>query len=597
MLLLVLIIPVSGGNRKHTIENVMGRERQSLNGRWYVITDVMDMGENSKWYAPKTVNDLNNLSELSYEGGMTMQVPGDWNHQYDEFVYYEAPLWYKRNFVFEGDAAQRDYILHFGAVANSAKVYLNGKLLGTHSGGFTPFEFDVTDKLNQGDNYVIVKVDNRRTKSTIPAMSFDWWNYGGITRDVDLVSVPKSYISNYWVRLVKGSLTDIEIDVNLSLATAKAEKVDVKLTPNSTHSSAKTISCTIKCDENGNGYKLLSVKDLALWSPEDPHLYNLIVQSSTDKVEDQVGLRSFEVKGSEMLLNGEPVFMRGINIHEEIASERRRSIDEQDAEYLTNQALELGCNFIRLSHYPHNEYMVRMCERKGLMMWEEIPTWQKIDFEDPKVCENAKQQMWEMIERDKNRCGIVIWSIANETWNLPSRNKFLCAFADTVRTWDNTRAVSSALDGLKYVDDEQPMLVLDDPLEEHLDVVGLNKYMGWYQNWRVAPEQTKWIVKTDKPIIVSEFGAEAIYGNYGDGKNINSWSEDYMKAAYDKNLALFKTLKNFRGCSPWILFDFRSPRRSHATFQQGWNRKGLLSPRGEKKQAWYVMRDFYESKK
>lgn len=114
--------------------------------------------------------------------------------------------------------------------------------------------------------------------------------------------------------------------------------------------------------------------------------------------------------------------------------------------------------------------------------------------------------------------------------------------------------------------------------------------------WKEEPAKSRWITRENKPVIISEFGAEAIYANYGDGENINSWSEDFMKKAYLDNLSSFENIPNYRGCSPWILFDFRSPRRSHAMYQQGWNRKGLISPEGNRKQAWYVMRDYFQTK-
>ncbi len=572
------------------MQNVMGRERISLNGKWATIPDQMNIGYGKKsWGSPKLGRVTDQLRELYYEGGETLNVPGDWNSQNPEYVYFEAPMWYKKSFLYTAQNKTRQF-LHFAAVCENAVVYLNGELLGKHSGGFTPFQFEVTGKLAEGENYVIVRVDNTRTPDTIPAMHFDWWIYGGITRDVDLVITPETFVEDYWVRLVKGSMERVAIDVTLSGADKANAQVVVSIP------EAK-ISKRLTTDAEGNASIEFDAKKLHLWSPEDPHLYEVVVKSKKDEVRDQIGLRSFEVKGTEMLLNGKPQFLRGINIHEEIALDRRRSIDALDAEMLTNEALALGCNFIRLSHYPHNEYMVKMCERKGIMMWEEIPVWQGINFANPKVCEAATNMMHEMIERDKNRCGIVMWSISNETyWSNKARNEFLPKLAAQTRAWDDTRAVTSALNHSVYKDGETD-LTLVDPLAEHLDVIGLNKYMGWYDAWKKSPADTKWTTIADKPMIFSEFGAEAIFGNYGDGENLNAWSEDYMKKAYEDDLTCFTKIPNFRGCAPWIMFDFRSPRRSHAMYQQGWNRKGLISPEGNRKEAWHIMNKFYESKK
>ncbi|MFR9651775.1 MAG: glycoside hydrolase family 2 TIM barrel-domain containing protein [Rikenellaceae bacterium] len=586
ILVLMLSISVASDAQPTAMQNVMGRERMSLNGKWYAITDQMGIGLGKKWYAETTYRTESQLNELYFEGGMTLDVPGDWNSQNPEFVYYEGAIWYKRNFNFTPDESKRHF-LHFAAVCRDCKVYLNGIHLGDHKGGFTPFQFEVGDKLREGHNFIVVRIDNTRTKDAIPAMGFDWWNYGGITRDVDLISTPKTFIKDYWIRLVKGSMERVAIDVELDGEAKAGAEVVVKIEGTKIAKKLKT---------NGEGVASVEFDaKLDLWSPESPKLYDISVATNGDRVEDEIGFRCFEVQGTEILLNGVPQFFRGINIHEEIAQDRRRSINEADAEFLTEEALALGCNFVRLSHYPHNEYMVKMCERKGLMMWEEIPVWQNINFANKQVCDMATNMMAEMVERDKNRCGIVIWSVSNETWaELAPRLEFLTGLIKRVKEWDDTRAVSSALNKLDVMDDGT--LQLNDKLADHLDIIGLNKYMGWYQMWKAEPSKSRWITRDDKPMIMSEFGAEAIYANYGDGENINSWSEDYMKKAYEDNLSSFENIPNYRGSAPWILFDFRSPRRSHAMYQQGWNRKGLISPNGDRKQAWYVMRDYYMSK-
>ncbi len=587
---LVLLLSVCGAFESFAqptaMQNVMDRERKSLNGKWYAITDQMGVGASKKWYAETTYRTDSKLNELYFEGGMTLDVPGDWNSQNPEFVYYEGAIWYKRNFNFTPDESKRHF-LPFAAVCRDCKVYLTGQHLGDHRGGFTPFQFEVGDILREGHNFIVIRIDNARTKDAIPAMSFDWWNYGGITRDVDLISTPKTFVKDYWLRLAKGSMNRMIIDVELDGETKAGSEVIVKIP------EAK-LTKKLKTDAEGKATIEFDAK-LELWSPENPKLYNVSIATKSDSVEDQIGFRCFEVKGTEILLNGVPQFFRGINIHEEIAQDRRRSFSYDDAEFLTEEALALGCNFVRLSHYPQNEYMVKMCERKGLMMWEEIPVWQGIDFTNKKTCELATNMMAEMVERDKNRCGIVIWSVSNETWiTAPNRYEYLTGLIKEVREWDDTRAISSALNRIKMNDNKD--LELEDKLADHLDIIGINKYMDWYEMWLKSPKETKWITREDKPMIMSEFGAEAIYANYGDGKNINSWSEDYMKKAYEDNLSSFENIPNYRGSAPWILFDFRSPRRSHAMYQQGWNRKGLISPNGDRKQAWYVMRDYYKTK-
>lgn len=573
-----------------TMQNVMSRERLSLNGEWAILLDPFANGEKSKWYAPKDSSNKNSLSEIYYEEDLTLQVPGDWNHQIPELFYYEGDVWYKRLFDFDAQTNNRQFI-YFGAVAMHCTVYLNGEEIGRHKGGFTPFQFEVTDKLKEGSNSLILRVDNRRSAQTIPALNFDWWNYGGITRDVDLVSVPRNFIRDYTVRLNDNQKDELYVEAQLDGADISNKTLMVSLPKAHVHIQLIT-------DENGFAATTQRVK-LDLWSPENPTLYDVHVESCDERIDDRIGFRTIEVRGEDILLNGEPIFLRGINIHEEIASEKRRSSSLSDAEYLISQAEELGCNFIRLSHYPHNEYMVRLAEERGVLMWEEIPVWQLINFKNQAVCDYAERMMVEMIERDKNRCGIILWSISNETFAMSKeRNEFLISLAQKVKEIDNSRLVTSALHMAHTVKEgDDYYMELDDPLIDYLDVVGINKYVGWYMPFPCPAERLHWRIATGKPVIMSEFGAECVAGNHqGDHENLNSWSEEYMSNTYSKNIVSFGNFPNLRGTSPWILFDFRSPRRPHAKFQQGWNRKGLISPDGQRKEAWYVMRDYYKSK-
>ena len=570
------------------MQNVLGRDCQSLNGKWSILTDVMNSGIQKKWGNPVKYDDPLKLNELHYDGGMTLDVPGDWNTQRPEFLYYEAPMWYKRTFNFKKENGRR-YFLHFSAVSTNAQVFLNGELIGKHKGGFTPFQFEVGERLKEGNNIVVVRVDNIRGENTIPALKFDWWNYGGITRDFNLISTPETFIEDYWVRLDEGTMEKVLVDVKLNGRNCAGQKVKIKL-------GGTDIIKEIKTDTEGRAF--ISFKtSLELWSPENPHLYDVSIESPLDKVEDKIGFRCFEVKGTEIYLNGKPLFLRGVGTHEEIAHDRRRAFSEEDADFLVNEVIALGCNFVRLVHYPHNEYMVRKCEEKGLMMWEEIPIWQSINFKNSAVCDDITYMMKEMMHRDKNRCGIVIWAVSNETLpRIKERNDYLIKLVKQCKTWDNTRAISAATNALFYDETDSTKLVLQDPLADYLDIVGVNKYMGWYLKWKDAPDKTQWITHPDKPLIITEFGAEAVYANYGDGNNINSWSENYMERVYKDNIKSFNKIPNLRGTSPWHLFDFRSPRRAHAMYQQGRNRKGLISPEGNRKRPWYVMKDYYMEK-
>lgn len=250
---------------------------------------------------------------------------------------------------------------------------------------------------------------------------------------------------------------------------------------------------------------------------------------------------------------------------------------------------------IRLAHYPQNEYIVRTAEKMGFLLWEEIPIWQGIDFENEKTKEKAGNMMREMVLRDKNRCALTFWGVANETQPSAARNAFIRHLIATCKSVDTTRLITAAFDLVRF-DRETQTFVMDDPFVKELDVVAVNKYMGWYHPWPVSPDKAIWDVAKGQPLIISEFGGEALYGKTGDADVVSSWSEDYQATLYNDNLEMFKHIPNLRGTSPWVLFDFRSPFRFHPTNQEGWNRKGLVSDQGYRKKAWFIMKEYYDNK-
>ena len=264
---------------------------------------------------------------------------------------------------------------------------------------------------------------------------------------------------------------------------------------------------------------------------------------------------------------------------------------------LLNEAKALGVNFVRLAHYPQNEHTVRLAEKMGILLWEEIPIWQNIAFDNDSTLAHAKSMMADMVNRDKNRAAVVFWGISNETRPSEARNHFLASLRDTALSIDDSRLISAAFDNSRWNSASNCYEITDDPALDYVDVVGVNKYVGWYDNWRVAPENTGWNVAADKPLIFSEFGGEAQYGRFGNREAKWSWSEDFQADLYRKNLKMFAGIPNLAGVCPWILFDFRSPTRFSPMQGLEFNRKGLVSDRGERKKAWYIMRDFYSSKK
>lgn len=567
--------------------NVYGRNYRLLNGRWDAIVDLYDQGERMKVYENRSPEGNIDFYEYSFDGGLRLEVPGDWNSQSPELKYYEGTVWYARHFNAEPKPGQREF-LYFGAVSYRCKVYLNGKEIASHEGGFTPFEVDVTDNLKNGDNLLVVEVNNRRTRDAIPALAFDWWNYGGITRDVMLVSVPDNYVKDYFIRLDKKSQDTIDIDVCMSQPDAGV-KVSVEIP-----ALGKTISGVT--DAKGCFSGKIQSKKLKLWAPEAPELYEVKVKGGEDTINEKIGFRDIRTEGTKILINGKPQFMRCISFHEEIPQRMGRAFSHADAVMLLNEAKDLGVNMIRLAHYPQNEYTVRLAEEMGIVLWQEIPIWQGIDFADHNTRNKAQNMLTEMISRDKNRCAVGFWGVANETKPSAERNDFLKSLLDTGRAIDTTRLYVAAFDLVEF-DKGKKVFTMDDPFTANLDVVAVNKYMGWYHPWPLTPAEAVWDVTPDKPLIISEFGGEALFGQSGSRDVVSSWSEDYQARLYEDNLRMFENIPNLAGVSPWILFDFRSPFRFHPTNQEGWNRKGLISDKGQRKKAWKIMHDYYEKKK
>lgn len=562
--------------------NLTGRNVQNLDGKWNVIIDWYDTGNATAISSNKQPVGATEFAEFSFDNSQTLNVPGDWNSQRAELKYYEGTIWYKRDFTYVKKPGKHVF-LNFGAVSHRSDVYLNGQKIGTHEGGFNSFNFEVTNQIKNGLNLLVVKANNERRPDAIPARKFDWWNYGGITRSVNLAETPDDYISDYFIQLPKGSLNEIQGWVQ----TSSRQQQTVKLViPEAGIDKAFTT------DTNGRAIINLKAK-LVLWSPAKPKLYKVKISNSADTVEDNIGFRSIEVKGSDIVLNGRPVFLRGISFHEEVPQRQGRASSETDSRMLLTWAKELGCNFIRLAHYPQSEQTVRLAEEMGFMMWEEIPVWQGIQFTNPEILGKANMMLREMINRDKNRCGIIIWSLSNETAPSPERNATLKQMAADARKADPSRLISSAFDHFKNSKNE---ILIDDPLSESLDVLAVNKYMGWYQSWPAGPGNVIWKSNFNKPLIFSEFGSEAMYGNHGSKDTASLWTEEHQEQLYKDNIEMFKKIPFLRGTCPWILADFRAPGRMHAQFQEGWNRKGLLSDKGYKKKAWYVMRRFYDEK-
>ncbi len=582
------------------ITNIGSRHTTSLNGKWQYIVDPYETGFYDYRYKERNENDReaywnsdvpNNKmdrKEHGYIDKYTIAVPGDWNSQDPKFLYYEGTVWYKKSFNYKKNSASNNVYLYFGAVNYRADIYLNGKKLGMHKGGFTPFDFVIPDSLLKvKDNFLVVKVDNKRYADEVPTLNTDWWNYGGITRDVKLIELPAvGTIQDYQIQLkpnIDGQSKDVEGWVKIINPSAN-EKITIEIP----ELKAKQIVPV----KDGIAKVVFSLPSVQLWSPLNPKLYKVIVKSSSDSVSEKIGFRTITVKGKQLLLNGQPVFLRGISMHEEIPQQKRRAYSQQDARQLLGWAKELGCNMVRLAHYPHDETMTRLADSLGILVWSEIPVYWTIDFNNMAVLAKAKAQLSDMISRDHNRASVIIWSVGNETPVSAARTNFMKTLLATAKAMDSTRLVSAALE-VNYLS-AQNLRTIDDPLGEYVDLVAFNEYLGWYGGTPADCRTAHWTTKYDKPVFISETGAEALSGFHRD--SLTRWSEEYQEWYYKEQVDMLKRMPdNFIGISPWILADFRSPRRNNPTYQEGWNNKGLIDQKGKKKKAFFILKKYYST--
>ncbi|PLW70157.1 glycoside hydrolase family 2 TIM barrel-domain containing protein [Pseudohalioglobus lutimaris] len=610
--------------------NVRSRSVTSLNGQWNYIVDQLGVGDASPLLRGGVGEDASygagELLEYSFAGGDTLQVPGDWNSQHAELFWYRGIVWYQRDFDYQLDDGRRLF-LYFGGANFAKDVYVNGTLLARHKGGFTPFNTEITQYLRPGSNSVVVKVDSRSAPTEIPTEYNDWLNYGGITRDVMLVETPATFLGNYKLQLAKGSRERLQGWVQLQGARA-GQAVRLRI-------PGADIDETFRVDARGRATVRLDAS-LKLWSPQEPHLYDVEWSIEGSVLKDHIGFRSIETRGEDILLNGEPVFLRGVSLHEESLLRPGRAHSAADAAAVIDRLKALNANFVRLAHYPHNEHMVRAADRAGILVWAELPVYHNITFDNPCTLGSAQKQYSELIARDQNRAAVILWSLGNETPETEARDAFFQSMAEHVRGQDDTRLLTAALLGFGgmeavgeyigtliaaehsklvafFTDPEPVTMTIEDPLGEVVDVIGYNEYLGWYMSGmitdalverglevteaqvreRMLTEMVKFTIDTDfgKPLVISEFGAGAKQGQRGGPLDV--WSEDYQARVYQQQLAMLENSEALRGISPWILKDFRAPYRLNTDKQHYWNRKGLLSEEGREKLAFKLLSDYY----
>ena len=561
------------------------REKESLNGRWNFVADLYDTCRRAKWFRDERFDASGREIpvDFDWEGWDRIKVPASWNMEKKELYYFEGSGVYTRTFRYIPQKSGERMFLYFEGASYRTTVFLNGKIIGTHDGASTPFNADISDTI-QTENRIVVVVDASRNRLRIPMENTDWFNYGGIYRDLYLIRLPPVYIKDWFVRLAP--------DGNFSKLLADISAASADKTPVNGRALLEIPELGVKQEidvSGGKGNAAISARP-ELWSPENPKLYNVTISfncgGKCDKVCDRIGFREIKAKGHDIFLNGKKTFLRGVSLHEDHFSLGKTTNPE-----IIKQAIrdlkEMNGSYIRLSHYPHDARFARIADEEGVLLWEEIPVYWAVAFDNPVTYKDAENQLAELILRDRNRASVIIWSVGNENADSNSRLDFMSKLAKKAKSLDDSRLVSAAC----LVDHEK--LQIRDRLADYLDVIGINEYYGWYEPDFDKLPKILTNSNPGKPVLVCEFGGDARLGQRGSVDDL--WTEDKQKRLYEQQIETFKKCPYIACTTPWILYDFRSPRRLNR-YQEGLNRKGLIdADRKTKKPAFYVMQEFYRN--
>ena len=551
-----------------------GRKKDLLNGEWQYAVDQYDTCLRQQWFKERHF-DENGYTlpvDYSFDEWPVMQLPCCWNTLDEKFLLYDGSMVFTRKFSYFGEEAET-VMIKIGAANYLCRVFVNGTYIGMHRGGSTPGYFNITDTLKV-ENRIMLVVDSTRRETQVPTENTDWFNYGGVYRDIELIYLPGVYIKDFQVALVPdGTFSKIQARVELSESISGEAELCIEELGIKSRISIEDGVGTVQMDARPK-----------LWSPDEPRLYEVKVSCMDDFIEDKIGFREIKVEQGEIILNGKPVFLRGISCHEESVENGKALTDAERIENIL-LAKQLGCNFMRIAHYPHSERMAKLADELGMLLWEEIPVYWAIRFEREKTYEDAKNQMRELMKRDWNRASVIIWSVGNENADTDERLKFMSNLAGCAHKEGGNRLVSAAC----LVDSEKN--VIADRLIEYLDVIGINEYCGWYTPDFQKLPQLMANSRPQKPVIITEFGADALAGHHG--TVTDKGTEECQAYVYELQIATLREINYVKGMTPWILYDFRCPRRT-SYIQKYYNRKGLCSAdKKYKKMAFHVLQEFY----
>lgn len=545
----------------------------SLDGFWKFKTDISKKGIDEKWYQ----NFPNDCED--------MVVPSCWNNELGLYDY-EGLAWYMTTF----STVSKNICISFGAVTGQAEVYLDGVRLGEHYGGFTGFDFLVKD-LVPGVHALVVAVDNTHDNmNTIPLSKVDWFHYGGIYRSVEIAELGAAWIKNYHIDYkLDAYLNNVSLSINLCLESfipgVATKKLNIYIDGKSYYCENLDV-----LGESSVNITSIELKNIQLWDIGKPNLYNISFEIEDDDITERMGFRQIKVENRKLLLNGREIFVKGVNRHEDHPDwgfAVPLKLMKKDIDIIRN----LGCNAIRGSHYPNSEVFLDYLDQQGLLFWEEIPMWgyPEEPLKNSIILERGLKMHEEMVTRDYHHPCIIIWSMHNEIdTRTQAAYDITKAFTEKVRSLDQTRPLSFA-----------SMFPLEDICFPLVDIISVNKYFGWYydeiKTWDIFLKQLNEKQKNEglenRPIIISEFGAAALYGDSTlEGPK---WTENYQEKLLKYTLNLFYDYPGVVGTYIWQYCDMRTAKELELGRARSFNNKGILNEYRKPKLSYWTVQKIY----
>jgi len=577
------------------------RERIDLSGFWQFDVDPEGRGEEKGWSA-------------GLRGGRTIAVPASFNEQFQaedfpqvDVKNYMGAVWYETRFwVPSGWTGMRIW-LRVGAAFYQSRVWINGDPVGSHIGGFFPFDFEVTEYVHFAEeNSLVVSVDTKLSagtlpvggvagaqKHTYPAVNFDYFPYGGIHRPVLLYATPQNYIEDLRVD-TKISARGDTIDLSVAVV---GEGLGVRaFLQGSPHEREEFVA--------GEGMSgRLEVKEAVRWSPRSPHLYRLVIElmkngEPIDRYTQSVGIRTVRVDGDRLLLNEEPIFLRGLGKHEDFPVVGKGLLPAQIIKDFSLLRW-IGANSFRCVHYPYSEEMMNMADKEGMLVVGEVPavglTWKLLT---PQMKELHKEFIRKTISKDRNHPSVIIWCLANEPRDIDN--------PEGLYEKPPTHAEEYFRDICNYARqlDSRPVTIADCTLKgeemvQHCDVVALNRYYGWYEKTARLQEGLEELGKSldryhdfvKKPVLLTEFGADAIAGVHFDPPEM--WTEEYQADVIRETIRVAESKPYVVGTLIWAFADFKTCQELRRVV---YNHKGVFTRDRQPKLAAHVVRELWKKR-